>query len=71
MSEQKMKATRTGKAARLRPLAIGVLGAAAVTAGIFFLRGQRQALPRAASAQSPEDAGQAPVSLERLRELGI
>ena len=57
------------------PLAVGLLGAAAIAAGVLFVRQQSRdvdSAPRAASATRTATAtSPTAVSLERLRELGI
>lgn len=67
------KAVRSGRSERgsSRMFALGVLSAAAVTAGIFILRNQRQVPTGTDHAAVPGDASPSHISLERLRELGI
>ena len=56
----------------MRKLTISLIGAAAVAASILLVRQQKQVEPKeAAGAIPPGDTTEAPVSLERLRELGI
>jgi hypothetical protein len=58
--------------ATIRKLTISLLGAAAVAASILLVRQQKQMTPQdTAEAIPPGETTQAPVSLDRLRELGL
>jgi hypothetical protein len=59
----------------MRTFALGLLGAAALAAGLLAARSQQRPLPRPPQPEPPvqEDDGrsQGAVFLDRLRELGI
>ena len=57
----------------MRTLTIGLLGVAALTAGLLLARSQQRQVVRSGQAPSTvqDDETQAVVFLDRLRELGI
>jgi len=51
---------------------MSLVGAAAVAASILLVRQQRRlTLPEIVDVDSPDEPAEKPISLERLRELGI
>ena len=57
----------------MRTFAIGLLGAAAVAAGLLLARTQQRQPVRSVQEQAPsqEEEGRGALFLDRLRELGI
>ena len=57
------------KEAIIRKLTLGIVGAAAVAAGLLLVRQQKQSQPKEAIAEA--ESASATLKLERMRELGL
>ena len=55
--------------ATIRKFMLGLVGAAAVAAGLLLVRQQKQTQPREAVAEAESATGA--ITLERMRELGL
>ena len=53
----------------IRKLTLGLVGAAAVAAGLLLMRQQKQTQPEELTAEAQSAAGS--ITLERIRELGL
>ncbi len=53
----------------IRKLTLGIVGAAAVAAGLLLMRQQKQSQPKEAIAEAESASGT--LKLERMRELGL
>ena len=58
------------KEAPIRAFVVSLIGVAAVTAGVFLFRQQKQAAPRSREVPAGESTP-GTISLERMRELGF
>ena len=63
------KRTKTREEATIRKLTLGLVGAAAVAAGLLLMRQQKQTQPKGALAEA--ESASATIPLERMRELGL
>ncbi len=57
------------KEAIIRKLTLGIVGAAALAAGLLLMRQQKQSQPKEAVAEAESATGA--ITLERMRELGL
>ena len=53
----------------IRNLTLGIVGAAALAAGLLLMRQQKQTQPKEAVAEA--ENAKSTISLERMRELGL
>ena len=61
--------TETSQEATIRKFTLGLVGVAAVAAGLLLMRQQKQTQPKALLAKAESAAGE--ITLERMRELGL
>ena len=60
---------RTSQEATIRKFTLGLVGVAAVAAGLLLMRQQKQTQPKEAVAEAESASGT--ITLDRMRELGL
>ena len=59
---------RTSQEATIRKFTLGLVGAAAVAAGLLLMRQQKQSQPKEAVTEASSASA---ITLDRMRELGL